>query len=237
MQARRARSDRVDLIEISDVDRVSRSHAGHRACTKKDLRRGLRVTALIGDVNELESVGNSSAFELGSLLDAVAVGDDSEAMAAQFGERRKDVGIQRPSRFVDAKIDVEELVRLRVGQMRANGVAHPRPPLILIAHLAGQESRKIGLHRRHPRRETPTPPRPDELLVERVTLADAAEWSIKVSSMSNRMSMCGIAFERSRWQFAQYAHTLAAVSLHLMRVSERRMHHPPCAAPLNRFSQ
>ena len=224
MQTRRARSDRVDLVEIADVNRVSRSHAGHRARAKKDLGGGLCVAAVVGDVNELESVGDSGSLELGSLLGAIAVGDDSEAMPAQFSERRKDVGKQRPTRFVDAKVDVKELVRLRVGQVRANRVAHPRSPLILVTQLARQEPRKIGLHRRHPRRmKRRRLLDRTNLLVERVhPVADSRRVvDQSVVDVEQNEHARHSAFERSCWQFAQYAHTLAAVLVAILMRAQR----------------
>jgi hypothetical protein len=65
------------------------------------------MAAFIRDVNGFKALGDPGAIELGSLLCTIAVGDDCEPMPAQVSETRENVGEQRPSRLVDAEVDLE----------------------------------------------------------------------------------------------------------------------------------
>jgi hypothetical protein len=153
MQAGPARSERIDLVGVTDVNGISHPDPGIPTRAMEDLGRRLRLTEFRRDVNRFKPRSDSSALEFPPLLGPISVGDGSETVFGETIEACEHIGEQSPVCLIRASVVGKQLVGLHVCKLDANGLPHASAPLVLIGEFTGQITRELVPHRLVPRGE------------------------------------------------------------------------------------
>src|SRR5215471_13430461 len=108
-QARGTCSNRIDLVEITNVHGIPVS--GGEAATREaeDFGVGFRVPAVGGDDHRLETIRDTGPCQLLPLFEAIAVRDNTERVRGEGREAGEDVGKQRPGSLIGAEVVLEKV--------------------------------------------------------------------------------------------------------------------------------
>jgi hypothetical protein len=129
----------VDVRAVPHMDDMGWTHISQLAGSGKDSWIRFGPPAVLRQNDAREAVENAQTRQLEALLLPVPIRNDAEALrAAQLIEARQDIGEERPALLVDAQIDGENLVSIHVGQILTQGIADPRPTLLLKVDFASE---------------------------------------------------------------------------------------------------